>query len=153
MKKTIALIVFLCVLAFSAVCEELPEGFYEMEEVKSAIQIQVDSLRQELTPMQLEVIYQASKTLHNEYFGSFTDFRLPQGEYIIGDLIPAGTYRFSLGESDLATLWVDNPKKIGSNYYSMNQSKNETEVILKLEEGWLFRVTYSSVYMTTMTGF
>ena len=152
MKKLILFLAFSMLFTSAVKSEELPEGFYEMEVVKNAIQEQTASLRK-FTPEQLEVVYQASKILHDEYFGNFIDLRLPQGEYLIGDFIPAGTYRFTLGESDLATLWVENPKKIVHNYYSMNQSKNETEVILKLEEGWLFRVTYSSVYMTTMSGF
>ena len=29
----------------------------------------------------------------------------------------------------------------------MNNSKDKTEVILRLEEGWTLRVTYADVYM------
>lgn len=158
MKKLVLALAFFVLSTSPAFCEELPDGFYEMEVVKNAIQEQVASLR-EFTPAQLEVVYQASKILHDEYFGAasspeiIVDRRLPQGEYLIGEFIPAGNYIFSLGDSDMAVLWVDKPNQLSHNYYSMSDTTDRTEVILRLEEGWLLRVTLSNVYISTMTGF
>ena len=145
----------LCILLLIRVChaeeskKKLPDGFYELEVVKEALVNQIKDFR-EFTPEQLEVVYLASKYLHEEYFGTessecetIEDMRLPQGEYIIGELIPAGNYRFSLldREYDIVTLWVEKPGRSISNYYSMTSEK--PEVILHLEEGWTLRVTYA----------
>ena len=156
MKKVITSIVFF-VLLFCSVSvsgEELPEGFYDSELVKNAIQEQIKQFRQ-FTPAQVEVIYLASKILHEEYFGIelpesevIVDMKIPQGEYIIGNLIPAGNYRFSLidKEYDIVVLWVEKPSKYSNNYYSMTSEK--PDVILHLDEGWTLRVTYTDVLMS-----
>ena len=154
MKKVITSIV-LFILLFCSVpvsSEELPEGFYDSELVKNAVQEQIKQFRQ-FTPAQVEVIYLASKILHDEYFENDNIIRIPQGEYLIGELIKPGSYRFSLGDSDLSTLWVEKPGKFSNNYYSMNKRTDKTEVILRLEEGWTVRVTYADVYMSEIKEF
>ena len=100
MKKLILFFAFSMLFTSAVKSEELPEGFYEMEVVKKAIQEQVASLR-EFTPAQLEVVYQASKILHDEYFGSATaadqtieGVVLEPGLYEVGPDIPAGNYYF-----------------------------------------------------------
>ena len=154
MKKVITSIVLFILLLCSVPVssEELPEGFYDSELVKNAVQEQIKQFRQ-FTPAQVEVIYLASKILHDEYFENDNIIRIPQGEYLIGELIKPGSYRFSLGDSDLSTLWVEKPGKFSNNYYSMNKSTDKTEVILRLEEGWTFRVTYADVYMSEIEEF
>ena len=158
MKKLICLICVFLLLVPQAVNEELPEGFYEHESVQNAIANAVEQMRESYTPVQLEVIYQASKILHDEYFGEDTpehseivEKRIPQGEYVIGELIPSGNYRFSLldTEYDIVVLWVEKPGKLSSNYYSMTNEK--PEVILHLEEGWTLRVTYTDILMSEIT--
>lgn len=158
MKKWILpfAIIFLLLLP-QAISEELPEDFYELEAVKTATQEQIKQFRQ-FTRAQVEVIYLASKALHEEYFGvelpaykKIKDMRIPQGEYIIGDLIPAGNYRFSLinAERDVVTLWVEKANRISSNYYSMTSEK--PEVILHLEDDWTLRVTYADAIMSEIS--
>ena len=100
MKRFVCVLIVLMLLSPASISEEsrkeLPEGFYELEVVKEAVERQIEQFR-DFTPEQLEVVYLASKILHDEYFGEDTpgpskivDVRLPQGEYVIGELLPTG---------------------------------------------------------------
>lgn len=79
--------------------------------------------------------------------------RVPQGEYIVGDLIPAGRYLVTLSNDDLAVIWVKKPGQIGSDYYSLVYSTGETEAYIVLEEGGTFRVQHSTVILSEPKGF
>ena len=79
--------------------------------------------------------------------------RVPQGEYVVGDLIPAGRYLVTLSNDDLAVIWVKKPGQIGSDYYSLVYSTGETEAYIVLEEGGTFRVQHSTVILSEPKGF
>lgn len=161
MKRLICFLLIFMFFIPSAINEdvrkELPPGFYDSEVVQEAIERQIAQFR-EFTPAQLEVIYLASKQLHDLYFGPETpdgveikEMRLPQGEYVIGELIPSGNYRFSLLDNkyDVVVLWIEKRSGSVGNYYSMTTEK--PEVILHLEDGWTLRVTYEDILVSEIT--
>lgn len=161
MKRFVCILLIFLLFVPDAINEdtrkELPAGFYDSEIVHEAVERQIAQFR-EFTPAQLEVVYLASKQLHDLYFGpetpdrvAITEMRLPQGEYVIGELIPPGNYKFTLLDKqyDVVVLWVEKRGDRVGNYYSMTSEK--PEVILHLEEGWTLRVTYEDTLVSEIT--
>lgn len=79
-----------------------------------------------------------------------TGQKVPQGEYIIGEYIQPGLYRITLVGDDLAVIWRYKAGSAVGSYYSLVYSKDETEAILRLEEGDTFKVEHASVILSEL---
>jgi hypothetical protein len=78
--------------------------------------------------------------------------RVPMGEYLIGEFIPAGNYRVTLTGNDLAVIWVYKKGAYSGQYYSLVYSKGETVANVRLADGDTFKVEHATVILSEMKG-
>jgi len=78
--------------------------------------------------------------------------RVPMGEYLIGEYIPAGNYRVTLTGKDLAVVWVYKKGAFSGQYYSLVYQTGETVANIRLSDGDTFKVEHATVILSEMTG-
>lgn len=78
--------------------------------------------------------------------------RVPMGEYLIGEYIPAGNYRVTLTGKDLAVVWVYKKGAFSGQYYSLVYKTGETVANIRLSDGDTFKVEHATVILSDMTG-
>ena len=76
---------------------------------------------------------------------------VPQGEYVIGEDIPAGRYTVDAGDAKRVTVWVYRPNGM-SDYYYIGSKENEQTMTANLQDGGKLRIEGASVYLSTFAG-
>ena len=77
-----------------------------------------------------------------------TGVQIPTGTYIIGEDIPAGTYRFDMNKSASSVEYYDNKKDLfPSSDFNLN-TRSETYARLSMEEGGKLIIKNSSIILS-----
>lgn len=76
---------------------------------------------------------------------------VPQGEYNVGEDIPAGKYTVDAGDAKRVTVWVYAPNGF-ADYYYIGTKENEQTMTVNLKEGGKLKIDGATVYMSTFAG-
>ena len=76
---------------------------------------------------------------------------VPQGEYVIGEDIPAGRYTVDAGDAKRVTVWVYRPNGM-SDYYYIGSKENEQTMTANLQDGGKLRIEGATVYLSALAG-